>query len=113
MEENRKDQWSQDDSHGQQQYYGNQQKEGDYDRDVNDTSTSLEEKEDEEDVEDVDIHAEEGKEKLEQDEVDMPERERSTTAPYAGNSSEQSHGYNPNASTDKNDNSVDKQNGCC
>ena len=133
MEDNRKDKLGQDDSQGQQHYYGNQEHPGDYERDANqgeydkdvnqvgydkdiyDTSTSLEEKEDEDDVV---IHDVEDTEKLEQDEVDMPERERSTTAPHAECCSEPNKSNEQNCDTgtcdtDKDDKSKDKDKRCC
>ncbi|NDP22940.1 MAG: hypothetical protein GZ091_17955 [Paludibacter sp.] len=91
MEENRKGRLEQDDSTGQEQEYGSQENMSNLNRDADDTFINLDEKEDE-----PEIYLQE-----DEDEVNIPEKERNTTPPYAGNSSEQKHGYEPNGDTNE------------
>ncbi len=100
MEENRKDQWKEEYFTGQKQNQDSQQNQGILNRDVNDTSINLEEKEYERDI-------------YPEEEIIIPKKERNKIPPYTGKSSEQNQGYNQNSQADNDDDSVDIQNRRC
>lgn len=104
MQENQKDQWTPTDAPGQDRNPGTEQQHGYQNNDVQNTSTNLEEKEDERDI-------------YRKEEVDLPQPERSSTAPYTDHSIEhdkdQDQLKDKNFDSDNNNNATTKGNNCC
>ncbi len=85
----------------------------DLDEKEDETSIYPEDEDEEETEVDDDEEIVEEDEIEEEDKVNNPEKERNTTPPYAGNSTEQNQGYDPKCDTNKEENCDDKKEGCC
>lgn len=116
-----KEKLGQDDSQGQQQCYGNKQNQGDYERNENKGDYDKDENQGdyEKDVNDTFINMDENADEPvifieeDQEEVNIPHKERNTTPPYAGSNSEKKQGFDPTCVTHKDENCDDKKEGCC